>query len=49
MGTLLIPTVVGVILDSSGYEAAAMFMGGISVLAAVICLVFRKLYLKHIA
>ena len=46
-GTLLIPTVVGMILDSSGYSAAAIFMGSISVLAAVLCLVFRKVYLKH--
>lgn len=46
-GTLLIPTVVGMILDSSGYSAAAIFMGSISVLSAVLCLVFRKVYLKH--
>lgn len=48
-GTLLIPTVVGMILDASGYGAAALFMGGISVVAALFCLVFRVLYKKHVA
>lgn len=48
-GTLLIPTVVGIILDSAGYSAAAIFMGSISVVAALLCLVFRKMYLKHSA
>lgn len=46
-GTLLIPTVVGMVLDASGYGAAAMFMGGISVVAALICIAFRVLYKKH--
>ena len=48
-GTLLIPTVVGMILDAAGYGAAAMFMGGISVAAALICIAFRALYKKHVA
>lgn len=48
-GTLLIPTVVGMILDAAGYGAAAMFMGGISVVAALICIAFRVLYKKHVS
>lgn len=48
-GTLLIPTVVGMILDATGYSVAAMFMGGISVVAALICIAFRVLYKKHVS
>lgn len=48
-GTLLIPTVVGMILDASGYGMAAMFMGGISVAAALACVAFRVLYKKHVS
>lgn len=48
-GTLLIPTLVGMILDATGYSVAAMFMGGISVVAALICIAFRVLYKKHVS
>ena len=47
MGTLVIPTVVGMVLDASGYHMAAMAMGGVSVVALVIALVWRALYNKR--
>ena len=48
-GTLAVPAIVGMILDSAGYGAAAMAMGGLSLAACVICLlVFRRIYNKSI-
>ena len=48
-GTLAGPAIVGMILDSAGYGAAAMAMGGLSLAACVICLlVFRRIYNKSI-
>ena len=47
--TLAVPAIVGMILDSAGYGAAAMAMGGLSLAACVICLlVFRRIYNKSI-
>ena len=41
MGTLTIPTVVGMVLDSSGYHTAAMVMGGLACVALVISIFVR--------
>ena len=48
-GTLAVPAIVGMILDSAGYGAAAMTMGALSLAACAICLlVFRRIYNKSI-
>lgn len=48
-GTLAVPAIVGMILDSAGYGAAAMTMGVLSLAACAICLlVFRRIYNKSI-
>ena len=47
MGTLVIPTVVGVVLDSSGYHMAAMTMGGVAAVAFVIAIIWRVMYNKR--
>ena len=40
-GTLTIPTVVGMVLDSSGYHVAAMVMGGLACAALLISILIR--------
>ena len=48
-GTLAVPAIVGMILDSASYGAAAMAMGGLSLAACAICLLaFRRIYNKSI-
>lgn len=47
MGTLVIPTVVGMVLDSSGYHTTAMVMGGVSVVALAIAIAWRFMYSKR--
>ena len=46
MGTLVIPTVVGMVLDASSFMMAAMVMGGVSVVALGISFAWRSLYRK---
>ncbi|MDR0501638.1 MAG: MFS transporter [Coriobacteriales bacterium] len=46
IATLSIPAMIGMILDSFGYEAASAAMGTLAIIAAIICLVFRNMYNK---
>lgn len=41
MGTLAIPTIVGMVLDSSGYHMAAFVMGGLACVALLVSLWIR--------
>lgn len=47
MGTLVVPTVVGMVLDASGYHTAAVVMGGVSVVALAIAVAWRHMYNKR--
>lgn len=41
MGTLAVPAVIGMVLDASGYHAAAMVMGALACIALAISIWFR--------
>ncbi len=49
VGTLIVPTVIGMVLDASGYSMAATVMGGLGVVALLISFVWRSLYRKRSA
>ena len=47
LGTLAVPTLVGSVLDTVGYSAAALVMGGLSCIALVAAFVFRAQFRKR--
>lgn len=47
LGTLTIPTVIGMILDASGYHMAAVAMGCFAIIALIIAFVWRSMYRKR--
>lgn len=47
LGTLTIPTLIGAILDSSGYHMAAIAMGVLALVALVIAFIWRAMYRKR--
>lgn len=47
LGTLVVPTLVGSVLDSASYSAAALVMGGLSCVALVAAIVFRAQFRKR--
>ncbi|MEG1494442.1 MAG: MFS transporter [Gordonibacter sp.] len=47
LGTLVVPTLVGSVLDSASYSAAALVMGGLSCVALIVAVVFRAQFRKR--
>ncbi|MEG1907615.1 MAG: MFS transporter [Gordonibacter sp.] len=47
LGTLVVPTLVGSVLDGASYSAAALVMGGLSCVALIVAVVFRAQFRKR--